>query len=185
MRCKLVGKVSCPSPQSHRVTTQSKQQDSARKKILPIVPNLYNDLSSSSPCTIFYFCPLGFTFWTVCCHSFIQYLHALRWNYSNVLIPKPLNVSVALVLHHGVRSWLKQSFNRLSICNVDLLGKAEGRRPLGRPRRRWVDNISMDIQEVGCGYMDWIGLAQDRQVADACECGNEHSGCVKCGEFLD
>ena len=34
--------------------------------------------------------------------------------------------------------------------------------PLGRPRRRWVDNIRMDLQEVGCGYMDWIGLAQDR-----------------------
>ena len=43
-----------------------------------------------------------------------------------------------------------------------LLGKPEGRRPLGRPRRRWVDNIRMDLQEVGCGYMDWIGLAQDR-----------------------
>ena len=34
--------------------------------------------------------------------------------------------------------------------------------PLGRPRRRWVDNIRMDLQEVGCGYVDWIGLAQDR-----------------------
>jgi len=34
--------------------------------------------------------------------------------------------------------------------------------PLGRPRRRWVDNIRMDLQEVGCGYMDWTGLAQDR-----------------------
>ena len=43
-----------------------------------------------------------------------------------------------------------------------LLGKPEGLRPLGRPRRRWVDNIRMDLQEVGCGYMDWIGLAQDR-----------------------
>ena len=43
-----------------------------------------------------------------------------------------------------------------------LVGKPEGRRPLGRPRRRWVDNIRMDIQEVGCGNMDWIGLAQDR-----------------------
>jgi len=35
-------------------------------------------------------------------------------------------------------------------------------RPLGRPRRRWVDNIRTNLQEVGCGYMDWIGLAQDR-----------------------
>ena len=43
-----------------------------------------------------------------------------------------------------------------------LVGKREGRRPLGRPRRRWVDNIRMDLHEVGCGYMDWIGLAQDR-----------------------
>ena len=43
-----------------------------------------------------------------------------------------------------------------------LLGKPEGKRPLGRPRRRLVDNIRMDLQEVGCGYMDWIGLAQDR-----------------------
>ena len=43
-----------------------------------------------------------------------------------------------------------------------LLWKLEGRRPLGGPRRRWVDNNRMDLQEVGCGYMDWIGLAQDR-----------------------
>ena len=43
-----------------------------------------------------------------------------------------------------------------------LLGEREGKRPLGRPRRRWVDNIRMDLQEVGCGYMVWIGLAQDR-----------------------
>jgi len=42
-----------------------------------------------------------------------------------------------------------------------LVVKPEGKRPLGRPRRRWVDNIRMDLQEVGCGYMDWIGLAQD------------------------
>ena len=43
-----------------------------------------------------------------------------------------------------------------------LVGKPEGRRPLGRPRRRLVDNIRTNLQEVGCGYMDWIGLAQDR-----------------------
>jgi hypothetical protein len=43
-----------------------------------------------------------------------------------------------------------------------LVGKLEGKRPLGRPRCRWVDNIRMDLQEVGCVYMDWIGLAQDR-----------------------
>jgi len=43
-----------------------------------------------------------------------------------------------------------------------LVGKPEGKRPMGRPRRRCVNNIRMDLQEVGCGYMDWIGLAQDR-----------------------
>jgi len=43
-----------------------------------------------------------------------------------------------------------------------LVGKPEGRKPLGRPRRRWADNIRMDLQEVGCVYMDWNGLAQDR-----------------------
>jgi len=43
-----------------------------------------------------------------------------------------------------------------------LVGKPEGKRPLGRPRRRWEDNIKMDLREVGCGGMDWIELAQDR-----------------------
>jgi len=45
-----------------------------------------------------------------------------------------------------------------------LVRKPEGRRPLGRPRRRWVDKIRMDLQEVGCGYMDCIGLSQDRDM---------------------
>jgi len=43
-----------------------------------------------------------------------------------------------------------------------LVGKPERKRPLERPRRKWEDNIKMDIQEVGCGGMDWIELAQDR-----------------------
>jgi hypothetical protein len=43
-----------------------------------------------------------------------------------------------------------------------LVGKPEGRRPLGRPRRRWEDNIKTDLREVGCGCADWIGLTQDR-----------------------
>jgi hypothetical protein len=44
-----------------------------------------------------------------------------------------------------------------------VLGKPEGKRPLGRPSRRWEDNIKMDLQEVGYGGMDWIDLAQDRE----------------------
>ena len=47
------------------------------------------------------------------------------------------------------------------MCRV-LVGKPEGKRPLGRPRRRWEDNITMDPQQMGCGGMDWFELAQDR-----------------------
>jgi hypothetical protein len=56
-------------------------------------------------------------------------------------------------------------------CNSDgerrgvyriLMGKLKGKRPLWRPRCRWEDNINVDLQEVGCGDMDWIMLAQDR-----------------------
>ena len=43
-----------------------------------------------------------------------------------------------------------------------LVGKPERRRPMGRPRRRWVNNIRKDLQELGCGHVDWIGLAQVR-----------------------
>jgi transcription termination factor 2 len=43
-----------------------------------------------------------------------------------------------------------------------LVGKPEGKRPLGRPRRRWVDNIKIDLREIGLDGMDWIDLAQDR-----------------------
>jgi len=50
---------------------------------------------------------------------------------------------------------------RRSVYRV-LVGKPEGKRALGRPRRRWEDNIKMDLQAVGCGGMDWIELAQDR-----------------------
>jgi hypothetical protein len=45
-----------------------------------------------------------------------------------------------------------------------LVGKLEGRRQFGRPWNRWEDNIKMDLQEVGCGSMDWIDLAQDRDI---------------------
>jgi len=55
--------------------------------------------------------------------------------------------------------------------------KPEGKRPLGRPRRRWEDNIKMDLQEVGFADMDWIDLAQEKD--------RWRSGSVKCGEFLD
>jgi hypothetical protein len=66
-----------------------------------------------------------------------------------------------------------------------LVGRPEGRRPLGRPRRRWKDNTKMDFQELVWG-MGWIELAQYKdRVAGCCECGNEPPGSIKCGEFLD
>jgi hypothetical protein len=57
---------------------------------------------------------------------------------------------------HVVRMGEKRNMYRL------LVGKPEGKRPLGRPRHRWADNIRMDLGEVGWGDVDWIGLAQDR-----------------------
>jgi hypothetical protein len=58
----------------------------------------------------------------------------------------------------------------------------EGMRPLARPKSRWEDNINMELQEVRSGGLDWIDLAHDR---GNCECGNEPSGSIKCGEFPD
>jgi hypothetical protein len=57
---------------------------------------------------------------------------------------------------HVARMGAKRNVYRL------LVGKPEGKRTLGRPRRRWIDNIKMDLLEVGLSVVDWIGLAQDR-----------------------
>ena len=51
---------------------------------------------------------------------------------------------------------------RTGLCRV-LVGKPKGKRPLGRLKYRWEDNTKMDLQEVGCGNLDWIDLAQDRE----------------------
>ena len=67
------------------------------------------------------------------------------------------------------------------------VGKPEEPRLLGRPRRRREDNIKIDVQEVGWVGMYWIDLAQkrDRWRAGSRECGNEHSGSIKFGQFLN
>jgi hypothetical protein len=57
-----------------------------------------------------------------------------------------------------------------------LVGKPEGKTPLGRPRRRWEDGIRMDLREIGLGGVDWIQVAQDGLVAGCYECGDEPSG---------
>jgi hypothetical protein len=67
-----------------------------------------------------------------------------------------------------------------------LVGRPEEKGQIGRPRRRWEDNIKKNLQEVGCGCVDWIGLALDRERWRAlCECGNEPTGSIQYGEFLD
>jgi hypothetical protein len=60
-----------------------------------------------------------------------------------------------------------------------------GKRTPGRPRRRWVGNIKMDLRDIGWGVMDWIDLAQDRDQWRAREHGNEPLGSVKCWEVLE
>jgi hypothetical protein len=66
-----------------------------------------------------------------------------------------------------------------------LVGKQEGKRPRGRPRRRWVDNIKMELGEIGWGGMDWIDLGQDRDQWRALVNSNKLSGSIKCWEVLE
>jgi hypothetical protein len=61
------------------------------------------------------------------------------------------------------------------------VGKPEGKRPLGRPRHRWVDNIMIDLGEAGWGDVDWVGLAQDRNRWRALV----NSGSIKCWETIE
>jgi hypothetical protein len=65
-----------------------------------------------------------------------------------------------------------------------LVGKCEGKRPLGRPRHRSEDNIKMDLQEMAWEAMDWIDVAQDRHVMGCYQNGSEPSDSIKCGELL-
>jgi hypothetical protein len=52
------------------------------------------------------------------------------------------------------------NWKKRNVCRI-LVGRPEGKRPLGRPRRRWVDNIKMDLRGIGWDYLDWIDMAQD------------------------
>ena len=71
---------------------------------------------------------------------------------------------------------MEQSINAYRV----LVGKPESKRPLGRPRRRWEDNIKIDLREVGCDPRDWIALAEDKdQMAGLCKGGNEPPASLK------
>ena len=61
---------------------------------------------------------------------------------------------------------------------------SEEKNPLGRPRRRWENNIKVDVKEIRCEGVDWICLVEGH-VADCCQHGNERSLSIKCGEFLE
>jgi hypothetical protein len=66
-----------------------------------------------------------------------------------------------------------------------LVGKPEGKSPLGRPRCRWVDNIKMDIREIGWDGVDWINMAQDGPMEGSCEHDIKPSGSIKSWEVLE
>jgi hypothetical protein len=65
------------------------------------------------------------------------------------------------VEEHGVGEACSGNGEKRNVCRL-LVGKPGGKRQLGRPRRRWINNIKMDLVEIGLGSVDWIGLAQDR-----------------------
>jgi len=88
-------------------------------------------------------------------HNFLVYLFQLLHMFLATMCPSSGEFTPS------TRHWYFSL--RMGCCLYRaLVGKPEGRRPLGRSKRRWADNIRVDLQEVGCGYMDWIGLAQDR-----------------------
>jgi hypothetical protein len=76
--------------------------------------------------------------------------------YSSPSIIRIINSGRMRWAGHVARMGEKRNLYRL------LVGKPEGKRPLGKPRRRWIDNIKMDLLEIGLSAVDWIGLAQDR-----------------------
>jgi hypothetical protein len=89
---------------------------------------------------------------------YMEKLHKeeLRDLYSSPSIIRIIKSRTMRCAGHVARTGKKRNAYRL------LVGKPEGKRPLGRPRRRWVDNIKMNLLEIGWGGVDWIGLAQDR-----------------------
>jgi hypothetical protein len=78
---------------------------------------------------------------------------------------------------HVARIGAKRNAHRI------LVGKPEGKKPVGRHTQRWEDNVNMDLRETGWGRMDWIHLAHG-PMESSCEHCNEPSGSIKCWEFI-
>ena len=96
----------------------------------------------------------------------------------NDLYLSPSTVWVIKLKRMGWAGHVVRMGERRGVYRI-LVGKPDGKRPLGRPSCRWLHNIKMDLQEVGCGGMDWIKLV------GTCECSNEPLGSIKYGESLD
>jgi hypothetical protein len=103
-------------------------------------------------------------------------LHNLYSSSSIIRINKPQRMRWA---GHVARMGEKRNVYRL------LVGKPERKRPLGRPRHRWIDNIKMDLLEIRLGVVGWIGLAQDRTGQSSCELSNKPLRSIKCWETTD
>jgi hypothetical protein len=104
----------------------------------------------------------------------------------NELYSSPIIVRVIKSITMRWAGHVARMGERRGVYRIFFVRKPEGKRLFWRPRRRWEVNIKVELREMGCGSMDWIDLAQDRDRWRACcECGNEPSGSIKCREFLD
>jgi hypothetical protein len=110
-------------------------------------------------------------------HGLLQIWLFLLYLYSSPSIIRMIKSRRMRWAGHIARMCEKRNAYRI------LVGKPEGRRPLGRPRRRWVNNIKIYLREIGWAGMYWIDVAQGPE-EDSCEHGNEPSGSVKCLEVL-
>ena len=92
---------------------------------------------------------------------------------------------IGVIKSRRMRGEARSTYGKIRGVYSVLVEKSKGKRPLGRPRRRWEDNKNMDLQEVGWSRK-WIDLAQDRgQMVGTCKSGNEVLSCVKWGALLD
>ena len=111
------------------------------------------------------------------CVIFVIYIYICVYIYIYIYIGATYTYSILARMQHV--------WSRERDAYRVLLGKPERRRPLGRPRRRWEDNIEIDLREVGWGHGLDRCVAGQEPVAASCKCDNEHSCSIKCGKFLD